>query len=182
MPLEPWQLEFVKAIEGHRCEGWGWRYDGLESWSNEKIFAQLRALAIDTDAERFRQQAVAAGRVKILDDDWDRQLVEKKKDTGFWLDFPMLAVPVLWDRLAGDLVCPEIIEVRLHRVRKSEKERTPLADVDGIPADLAAVLGLVRAQPSFCRTFSSPLACWISRRVATAGLNSCSRIRQQYWS
>ena len=38
----------------------------------------------------------------------------------------MLAVPVLWELLAGDLICPELIDHRLHRVLEAEEDDTPL--------------------------------------------------------
>jgi len=60
-------------LSSSAARGWGWRYDGLESWPNEKIFAQLRELGIDTDAQHFHQQALTAGRMKVLDDDWSQR-------------------------------------------------------------------------------------------------------------
>ncbi len=149
MSLQDWQIEFGRTIERHRREGWGWRYDGLDSWPTEKIFDQLRELGIDTDADRFHQQAAAAGRLKFLDDQWDSQLSEEKKADGFWQDFPMRAVPVLWERLASDLVCSDLIDEHLNRVISAEHDEKPLEDVDGIPADVAVALELARFLQGF---------------------------------
>jgi tetratricopeptide (TPR) repeat protein len=149
MPLESWKMDLARTIEQHRREGWGWRYDGLESWFTEAIFAQLRELGIDADAQRFHEMASSAGRSNVLDDEWDRQLLAAKKDTGFWRDFPTLAVPVLWQRLARDLVCPEMIGQRLHRVLEAEEKDIALPDVDGLPADLAVAVEVARYLQAF---------------------------------
>jgi tetratricopeptide (TPR) repeat protein len=135
----------ARTMEKHRAEGWGWRYDGLEDWPTEKIIAQLQAIGIDTDAERFLQQATAARGFRALRSDWVAQIPEDKRAPGlFWEDFPLLGVPVLWNRLAPQVICADLIEERLHRVVKAEEEGETLPDVDGMPADLAAAMELVR--------------------------------------
>ena len=66
--MEDWERAFAKTIEKHRRLGYGWRYDGVDDWSTEAIFAKLRGLGIDTDAGRFRQQATTAGCIDALRD------------------------------------------------------------------------------------------------------------------
>lgn len=149
MSIEKWRKDFTRVVERHREEGWGWRYDGLESWTTDAIFAQLRELGVDTAVERFHEQAVAAGRIRVLRDEWDNQFLKAKKDTGFWQDFPMLAVPVLWERLTPELLCPELFDERLHRVIKAQDEGESLPDEDGFPADLAAAHALARYLQAF---------------------------------
>ncbi len=61
----------------------------------------------------------------------------------------MLAIPVLWERLAGDLICPELIDERLHQVLKAQQDNAPLPNVEGLPADLAAAMALTRYLRSF---------------------------------
>jgi tetratricopeptide (TPR) repeat protein len=132
-------------MEKHRAEGWGWRYDGLEDWPTEKIIAQLQEIGIDTDAARFHQQATVARGFKALENDWVEQIPEGKRAPGlFWEDFPLIGIPVLWNRLAPQVICADLIEERLCRVVKSEEMGERLPDVHGMPADLAAALELVR--------------------------------------
>ena len=149
MGLQNWQIEFFKTIERHRKQGFGWRYDGLESWTNETIFSKLHELKVDTDAERFAQQARAAGRIKVLDDDWNRQITENNNDPGFWQDFPLLALPLLWERLASDVSCPEVIEQRLYKVLDAEDKGLLLADVGGVPAVVVAALEFAKYLQGF---------------------------------
>src|SRR5438876_7284591 len=149
MSMELWQREFLKTIEERRAQGWGWRWDGLQDWTTDAIFAQLRELGIDTDEQRFPQQAAAAGRCKALDDEWDSQLCDEKKNTGFWQDFPLHAVPLLWERLTPNLICADIIDERLYRVIKADEENERLPGIDGIPADVRAVVGLARYLQGF---------------------------------
>ncbi len=146
--MEQWKREFAETIAKHRRQGWGWRYDGLDSWSTEKIFTQLRELGIETDAERFREQAIAAGGIDALRKSWGSQIREEM-DIAFWPDFPLIATPLLWERLTPDLVCAEIIDERLYRAIRAEKEGTPLPDVGGLPALMAAALGLAKYLEGF---------------------------------
>jgi len=146
--MEQWKRDFAETIAKHRRQGWGWRYDGLDDWTSERIFTQLQALGIDIDAERFRQQAAAAGGIEALRKHWDSQIREEM-DTAFWPDFPLIAVPVLWERLTPDLVCPEIIDERLHRAIKAEKHGMDLPDVDGFPATVAAAVGVAKYLEGF---------------------------------
>ena len=105
--------EIRALIEKRRAEGWGWQFDGLENWSTEAIFEQLRKLHIDTDAELFPQQAAAAGRFEKLSEDWCEQIPQEMKDEDPWEDFPSLAIRVLWQRLAPHVICADLIDERL---------------------------------------------------------------------
>jgi tetratricopeptide (TPR) repeat protein len=146
--VETWKRELAETIAKHRRQGWGWRYDGLEGWTTEAIFAQLRELGIDTDAERFREQAVAALGIDGLRKVWDGQIREEM-DIAFWPDFPLIAVPLLWERLTPDLVCPELVEQRLYRAISAEKEGTSSPEVGGVPAAVAAAVGLAKYLEGF---------------------------------
>src|SRR5258708_7493980 len=126
--MENWQMDFARTIERHRREGLGWRYDGVADWSTDAIFKQLNELGIDTDAERFHAQATAAESIRVLRDDWDRQLPERTIDT-FWPDFPLMAAPELWKRLAADVICPDLLELRLYETLKAEDDGEHQADV-----------------------------------------------------
>jgi tetratricopeptide (TPR) repeat protein len=136
--------DLARTIKRHRRQGWGWRYDGLNDWSTERIFEQLRDIGIDTDEQRFPQQAATAGRFKPLNEDWVRQIPKKKSENGFWRDFPLISIPVLWDRLAPQTVCADLIEEHLYRAIKAEEDGVELAHVDGLPADIAVGLELAR--------------------------------------
>ncbi len=143
MSVDSWKREFAETIAKHRRQGWGWRYDGLDGWTTEAIFAQLRELGIDTDAGRFREQAAAACGIDALRKDWDGQIREEM-DIAFWPDFPLIAVPLLWERLTPDLVCPELVEQRLYRAIRAEKEGAALPEVAGVSAAVAAAVGLAK--------------------------------------
>jgi tetratricopeptide (TPR) repeat protein len=142
--LLTYRNEFARTIKRHRAEGWGWRYDGLDDWPTERIIDQLRQIGIDTDDRRFPQQADAAGRFTRLEAEWVQQIPEEKMETGFWADFPLVGIPVLWERLAPQIICADLISQHLHRVIKAEESGKKLPDVDGLPAGLAAALELAR--------------------------------------
>jgi tetratricopeptide (TPR) repeat protein len=117
--------------------GMEWNLEGLEDWTTDAIIAKLRELGVDVDAERFVQQAREAGGFEKLIRRWIEQLSADKRDT-LWEDFPWMAVEVLWPRLAGDVICADLIEQRVYRVLEAQDERKELPDVKGLPADLAA--------------------------------------------
>jgi tetratricopeptide (TPR) repeat protein len=141
--------DLSRTVKRHRRRGWGWRYDGLDDWSTERILKQLRDIGIDTDEQRFPEQAAAAGKFKALQHDWAAQIPKKIKDDGFWAEFPGFAIPLLWERLASHAVCADLIALRLRRVVDAEDFENELPDVDGMPAGLAAGLELAR----FLQTF-----------------------------
>ncbi len=86
------------AMERHRREGFGWRYDGFGDWSTEAIFAKLAELGILSDPETFRREALAAGEPRVISEAW-----AKRVQTGdFWQDFPLLVPDELWRRLLPD--------------------------------------------------------------------------------
>ena len=72
-----------------------------DDWPTERVIAQLRELNIDTDVERFAQQAAAAGRFDALADEWVRQIPKEKRKSGFREDYARLGIPILWGRPAG---------------------------------------------------------------------------------
>jgi hypothetical protein len=110
----------TKDVERHRKEGFGWRYDGLSDWSTDAIFGKLQALGVDTNEQRFREQAQAAKRTMVL----QKTCCEGAPDTGtFWDDFPFLAVEELWRRLTPDLLCPELLADRLEEAVRGSSER-----------------------------------------------------------
>ncbi len=149
MSLTSAQINFAKMLQKRRDEGMGWQFDGLDDWSTDAIFKQLRELHIETDAERFPQQASVAERFKALEDDWVQQIPEDLKEAEPWEDFPLLAIPVLWERLTPQLICGELIDRRLHAVISAEEHNQPLPDVNGLPADLAAALALAKYLEGF---------------------------------
>jgi len=135
---------FAKTVRKHRAEGFGWRYNGVDDWPTERIFEQLRQLGIDTDEQRFPEQAASAGGFNELDDAWVGQMRESLRDNDFWEDFPFIGIPVLWVRLAPHIICADLIQERLQRVVTAEDEGEDLPDIGGVPADLAAALELAR--------------------------------------
>jgi hypothetical protein len=120
----------------------------MKGWTTEAIFAYLRRLGIDAEAGRFAAQAEAAGGVTALRDDWTSQ-IKVRLDRDFAEDFPLIAVPILWERLTPGLVCPEIISERLNQVILAEQTRATLPDVGGLPARVAAASGLVKYLQGF---------------------------------
>jgi hypothetical protein len=163
MPLEPWQLELAEAVQQQRRDGLGWRLGDMKSWPTDKIFSQLRELGVDTDAAQFHDQAEASRDFDILEQNWLAQMTAAGTNKDFWPDFPLISVPILWTRLAADVICADLIERRLYEVIRAEKENEKLQDVDGMPANVAAVLGLTRFLQGFtpaegnciCHKFSS---------------------------
>ncbi len=101
--------EIARGIQRQREEGFGWRFDGLGDWSTEAIFDKLRELGVDTDTERFPDQARRAGRCSVLEESW----TGGNERDDLWDDFPFLASEELWRRLTPDLLCPEIISYDL---------------------------------------------------------------------
>jgi hypothetical protein len=81
---------------------------------------------------------------KVLRDHWVQQIPEETKEAGFWEDFPLIGIPVLWARLSPRVICADLIEERLYRVVKAEETGTQLPRVDGMPADVAVALELAR--------------------------------------
>ena len=102
----------IAAIQRQRQMGFGWRYDGLGDWTTEAIFAKLHELDIDTDRERFADQAKQAGSCSVLRQNW----TQGKERYDQWDDFPLLASEELWHRLTPDLLCPEIVSRHLDDV------------------------------------------------------------------
>ncbi len=149
MSLKPWQLELAEAVEQQRRDGLGWRWGDMKSWPTEKIFSQLRELGVDTDASQFHDQAEASRDFNILEQNWLAQMTAAGTNKDFWPDFPLISVPILWTRLAADVICADLIERRLYEVIRAEEENEKLQDVDGMPANVAAVLGLTRFLQGF---------------------------------
>ncbi len=122
-----------------REEGLGWRYDGLADWTTNAIFERLRELGVDTDADRFADQARIAARCMALEENW-REGVALDDDP--WDDFPFLASEELWRRLTPDLPCPELIAERLEKHIRSTEGRPHVATYEQQRADMAEA-GLV---------------------------------------
>jgi len=121
--LEGSDKKLLASVEMVRKEGFGWRYDGLGDWSTDAIFDQLKAFGIDTGHDRFEQQARAAGRTLVLEEQWRKGVVIDDKTP--WDDFPFLACEELWKRLTPHLLCPEIVASRIESVIGR-----PAADID----------------------------------------------------
>ncbi|MFQ5472928.1 MAG: hypothetical protein ACE5FA_08610, partial [Dehalococcoidia bacterium] len=119
-----------------REEGLGWRYDGLADWTTNAIFDRLRELGVDTDADRFAEQARTATRCMMLEENWREGLA---LDDGPWDDFPFLASEELWRRLTPDLPCPELIADRLEKHIRSTDGRPHVATYEQQRADMAEV-------------------------------------------
>ena len=123
------------AIQHQRQMGFGWRYDGLDDWTTEALFTQLQELDIDTDRERFADQAKQAGRCSVLRQHW----TQGKERYDLWDDFPYLAAEELWHRLTPGLLCPEIVSRHLDDViRTSEGGSHYRPDAEKRPILLAA--------------------------------------------
>ncbi len=59
--------KLTEYAQRHRDEGLGWRYAGLGDWTTNAIFERLRELGVDTDADRFADQARIATRCMTLE-------------------------------------------------------------------------------------------------------------------
>jgi len=84
----------IAAIQRQRQMGLGWRWDGLGNWTTGAIFAKLRELGIDTDSERFADQAKQARNCSTLRESWK----QGNERFDLWDDFPLLATEELWHR------------------------------------------------------------------------------------
>jgi tetratricopeptide (TPR) repeat protein len=146
--MEEWQREHLETIAEHRRQGLGWRYGEMQGWTTEAIFAYLQKLGIDTDVGRFPAQAAAAGYIRALCDSWTSQIAVGLEQL-FAEDFPLIAIPILWERLTPDLACPEIVSERIYRVIRENLDNRTLPDVNGLPARISAALGLVRYLQQF---------------------------------
>jgi hypothetical protein len=136
----------ARSIERDRKSGLGWRYDGLEAWDTDALFAKLRELQIDTDPQRFLQQAIQAGRTSTLSERWIGDPSRNPHLSGaneFWVDFPFLAAEELWMRLAPDQPCPEILSRRMDEALEVYHQDQWSASSPGVPATLRAALALV---------------------------------------
>lgn len=112
--LEGADKKLLAQIDQMRQEGFGWRYDGLDDWSNDAIFDQLNALGIDTDRDRFKDQVRAAGRILDLEERWREGVDIEENST--WDDFTFIAAETLWRRLTPHILCPEIVADRIEHV------------------------------------------------------------------
>jgi len=119
-----------------RAEGFGWRYDGLADWTTNAIFEKLRELGVDTNADRFAEQARVATRCMTLEENWREGL---GLDDSPWDDFPFLASEELWRRLTPNLPCPELIADRLEKHIRTTDGRSQVATYDQQQADMAEV-------------------------------------------
>ena len=128
--------KLTEQARRQREEGLGWRYDGLADWTTNAIFEKLHELGVDTDADRFADQARAATRCMTLEENWREGLA---LDDGPWDDFPFLASEELWRRLTPDLPCPELIADRLEEHIRSTDGRSHVATYDQQRADMAEV-------------------------------------------
>ncbi|MCH7945562.1 MAG: hypothetical protein IIC73_06050 [Armatimonadetes bacterium] len=118
--------KLTEQARRHREEGFGWRYDGLAEWTTNAIFEKLRELGVDTDADRFADQARVATRCMTLEENWREGLA---LDDSPWDDFPFLASEELWRRLTPDLPCPELIAERLEKhIRSADGHHHLLSD------------------------------------------------------
>ncbi len=131
--------KLTEQAQRHREEGLGWRYDGLADWTTNAIFEKLRELGVDTDADRFADQAHVATRCMALEETWRKGL---SLDDSPWDDFPFLASEALWRRLTPDLPCPELIAERLEEHIRSADGRPRVATYEQQRADMAEA-GLV---------------------------------------
>ncbi|MEK6677581.1 MAG: SEC-C metal-binding domain-containing protein [Planctomycetota bacterium] len=131
--------DLLLTAERHRKQGFAWRYDGLTEWSTDAIFAKLHELGVNTDPQRFREQAQAARRPMSLEEQWWKGV---KRARTFWDDFPLLAAEELWRRLTPELYCPELLADRLDEVihRSSEhRGATPEDDQRDVEAALLLI-------------------------------------------
>jgi tetratricopeptide (TPR) repeat protein len=138
MPSQPRQQEQSNDLSND--DGWD---DDVDQWSTDAIFRRLRAIGVDTDADRFRGQAIAAGDIRPLQDAWFDQLSASSNGC-VWDDLPYYAVPELWRRLAPDVNCPGRVEEELYEAISAEEGGKPLPDIDGLPAGLGASMRMVR--------------------------------------
>jgi hypothetical protein len=134
---------FAKALEERRAN-YPWEFEGLDDWSTEEIFSQLTKLGINTEPERFPEQAALSGGFRKLEDEWVNQMPEELRKNTLWPDFPLFAVPVLWERLAPHVICADLIEQHLYDALSAEDAGKPLPEVNGLPASIAAAMELTR--------------------------------------
>lgn len=131
-------------VESVRKQGFGWRFDGLGDWPTERIFAKLNEIDIDTAPDRFRDQALRAGRRKRLVELWRG---DKNWDDSPWDDFPLIAVEELWRRLTPDLVCPEsVADLASQVIQEAEGAQAGRVEPD---RELAAAMQVVDYLSSF---------------------------------
>ncbi len=152
MAIDPEALKTVlDSLTASQERDRSWLLDGLKDWSTDAIFEKLTDLGVDTDANRFHEQAVQANDLKVLEQNWMDQLRPEYVGDR-WEDFPRVAVIELWTRLAPDVICASWIEQRLYEALTAEEDGEPFEDVDEKPAELARALDLVnfvnRAPPA----------------------------------
>ena len=152
MAIDPEALKTVLAsLTASQERDRNWLLEGLKDWSTDAIFEKLTDLGVDTDANRFHEQAVQANDLKVLHQNWVDQL-RPEFEGDMWEDFPHVAIIELWTRLAPDVICASWIEQRLYEALTAEEDGEPFEDVDEKPAELARALDLVhfvnRAPPA----------------------------------
>jgi hypothetical protein len=77
----------------------------------------LHELGIDTDPERFADQAKKSGSCSALRDSW----TQGKERYDLWDDFPFPAAEELWHRLTPGLLCPEIVSRYMDNVIRTSE-------------------------------------------------------------
>ena len=103
-------MEAMDAARRQAREGMGWRFEGLDDWPMDAIFQKLRDLGIDTDEQRFPEQAASYSSMADLIDAW----TEDFPPNDLWVDFPLIAIDHLWRKLTPDIVWPERIAALLN--------------------------------------------------------------------
>ena len=96
-------MSHTAAASDERLPGEGihpFALDDFSDWSTEDLLAGLRRYGVDTDAERFRAQALAAGGPEEFGTACNA--VADEHHPNVYSDFPWMAAWVLWYRLAPD--------------------------------------------------------------------------------
>lgn len=111
----------TEAVSDERLPGEGIHPFALEDysdWSTEDLLAGLRRYGVDTDAERFRGQVLAAGGPEEFGTVCNA--VADKHHPNVHSDYPWMAAWVLWYRLAPDDLTASSLRVDLDNARDHE--------------------------------------------------------------
>ncbi len=120
----PKEAQLLASADQQRLDGLGWRYDGFSEFTDAAMFDLLSRVSIDSDAERFIEEARTAGSPTALAERW----AGRATGEGRWRDLPMLGARELWRRLLPDVRSAEVtadeIDELLEEAEVSDQKAT----------------------------------------------------------